>query len=190
MHHFAADMAQMEVGSVAGFIRRAQAIYEENLNAYIKLVLRRPFAKLIVSFCMHVLTSVAQSRISKDYFEGVERLLKTTAPTEVFKNSNFSKSALKKVIKEFNGKDIRKIVDVLFKRVEKHFVESSEKMTSEDSGGVYPDTVLSGVWKACEEELVRITEVSNKRIAQCYSESGLSLEYSVLDVEAAFRRRK
>jgi exocyst complex component 1 len=49
MHYFGADMAQMEVGSVAGFIRRAQVIYQENLNAYIKLILRRPFAKLIVS---------------------------------------------------------------------------------------------------------------------------------------------
>jgi exocyst complex component 1 len=137
---------------------------------------------------MHV--SVTQTRIPKDYFEGVERLLKTTAPTEVSKNSNFGKSALKKVIKEYNAKDIRKIVDVLFKRVEKHFVESSDKMPSDDSGGVNPETVISGVWKACEEELVRLTDVSNKRIAQCYSETGLSLEYSVADVEAAFRRHK
>lgn len=48
MHHFAAEMAQVELGSVATFVRRAEAIYDENLNAYVKLVLRRSFAKLIV----------------------------------------------------------------------------------------------------------------------------------------------
>lgn len=49
MHYFSTEMAQMEVGSVAGFLRSSQAIYEENVGAYVKLVLRRPFAKIIVS---------------------------------------------------------------------------------------------------------------------------------------------
>lgn len=49
MHHFVAEVAQLEVGSVAVFMKRAEAIYEENLNAYVKIVLKRPFAKIIVS---------------------------------------------------------------------------------------------------------------------------------------------
>ena len=48
MHHFVAEMSQLDLGSVAGFLQRAQAIYDENLIAYVKLVLRRPFAKIIV----------------------------------------------------------------------------------------------------------------------------------------------
>lgn len=49
MHHFVAEIAQLEIGSVTVFLRRAESIYEENLSAYVKLVLRRPFSKLIVS---------------------------------------------------------------------------------------------------------------------------------------------
>ena len=49
MHHFIAEMSQLDIGSVAAFLQRAQAIYDENLTAYVKLVLRRPFAKIIVS---------------------------------------------------------------------------------------------------------------------------------------------
>lgn len=49
MHHFVAEIAQLEVGSVSGFMKRAEAIYDENLSAYVKIVLRRPFAKIIVS---------------------------------------------------------------------------------------------------------------------------------------------
>lgn len=125
----------------------------------------------------------------QDYFEGVERLLKTTAPTEIPNNSSYSKSALKKVIKEFTAKDLRKHVDALFKRVEKHFTEASESTTGEVNG-MAAGTVLVGVWKACEDELLRITELFGKRIAQCYQSSGVTLEYTAADVEAAFKRHR
>ncbi|RDB28442.1 Exocyst complex component 1 [Hypsizygus marmoreus] len=172
MHHFVAETSALEVGPVAIFSRRAETIYDENLNAYVKIVLRRPFARII------------------DYFEGVERLLKTTAPTEVANNNIYSKSALRKVVKEYNAKDLRKHVDALFVRVAKHFAEASGKTTTEESGGIAPGTVMVGVWKACEEELLRITELFAKRISQCYGDSGVSLEYAVGDVEAAFRRNR
>jgi hypothetical protein len=48
MHHFVADMTELEIGSVAVFLRRAESIYEENLGSYVKIVMRRPFAKIIV----------------------------------------------------------------------------------------------------------------------------------------------
>jgi hypothetical protein len=48
MHYFVAEMAQIEVGSVSVFVKRAEAIYDENMSAYVKIVLRRPFAKIIV----------------------------------------------------------------------------------------------------------------------------------------------
>jgi exocyst complex component 1 len=119
--------------------------------------------------------------------------LKTTAPTEVASKSTFSKSALKKVVKEYNAKDVRKLVETLFKRVEKHFDEASETTTTQEvssSTGIAPGTVLVGVWKACEEELLRMTEYFNKRISQCYGSSGVTLEYSSADVEAAFKRHR
>lgn len=172
MHHFVAEIRQQEIGSVVAFSKRAEALYDENLNAYVKIVLRRPFAKII------------------DYFEGVERLLKTTAPSEVANNSSYNRSALKKIVKEYNSKDVRKNVDALFKRVEKHFTEASEKATTDEGGGIAPGTVMVGVWKACEEELLRITELFVKRISQCYANSGVTLEYSAADVEAAFKRNR
>ena len=49
MHYFVAEMSQLEIGSVVTFLKKAQALYDENLNAYVKLVLRRSFTKMIVS---------------------------------------------------------------------------------------------------------------------------------------------
>jgi hypothetical protein len=189
MHYFVAEISQLESGSVTGFLKQAEVIYNENLTAYVRIVLRRPFAKLIVGF---PLMSAAPALImaSQEFFDGLERLLKTTAPSEVQKNTNYNKSSLKKVLKEFDGKDVRKHIDVLFRRVEKHFTEAEEKTTKEESSGITPGTVMVGVWKACEEELQRMTESFVTRISQCYIDSGLSLEYSSTDVEAAFKRHR
>jgi hypothetical protein len=190
MHYFIAEMSQLELGSVSGFLREAEAIYNENLHAYIKIVLRRPFAKIMVRTVVFSVNSRLIFTWRKDYFDGVERLLTTTAPTEVSKNNSYNRSQLKKVTKEFDGKDVRKHIDALFKRVEKHFTEAEEKATKEESSGIAPGTVMVGVWKACEEELQRLTETFNKRISQCYADSGVSLEYTSVDVETSFKRHR
>ena len=145
-------------------------------------------------------------------------MLKTTAPTEVQNNSTYSKSALKKVVKEYNAKDVRKHIDVLFKRVEKHFEDDggassnpgglqpgsalpTSKLGSNSSlgldghsngsaGGGAGGVVVAGVWKACEDEVLRITESFQKMIGQCYANSGVSLEYGPADVRDAFKRHK
>lgn len=48
MHYFVAEMGQLQIGAAAVFLRRAETVYDENLNSYVRLVLRRPFAKIIV----------------------------------------------------------------------------------------------------------------------------------------------
>jgi exocyst complex component 1 len=49
MHYFITEITQQDVGNVKSFLRQAQTIYDDNLNAYIKLILRRPLAKILVS---------------------------------------------------------------------------------------------------------------------------------------------
>lgn len=48
MHSFVNDLSQQSLGSVSTYSRRAETIYDENLNAYVKLSLRKPFQKLMV----------------------------------------------------------------------------------------------------------------------------------------------
>ncbi|KAG8814416.1 hypothetical protein FRC17_001136, partial [Serendipita sp. 399] len=64
MHSFVNELSQQSLGSISGFIRRAETIYDENLSAYVRLVLRRPFQKLI------------------DFVEGAEKLLKTMSASD------------------------------------------------------------------------------------------------------------
>lgn len=51
MHYFVAEISQLDVPSLTASSRRAEAIFDENLVAYIKIVFRRPFGKIIVSIC-------------------------------------------------------------------------------------------------------------------------------------------
>lgn len=104
------------------------------------------------------------------------------------KNNTYSRNALKRVLKEYNNKDVRKHIDALLKRTEKHFSETENAGNYATAGGVPPGTVLAGVWKACEEEVLRITELFTKRISQCYADLGLSLEYTSADIQGAFGR--
>lgn len=49
MHYFIGEISQQELGAIQGFLRRAESIYDENLNAYVKLVMRRPMGKILVN---------------------------------------------------------------------------------------------------------------------------------------------
>ncbi|KAJ3575972.1 hypothetical protein NP233_g733 [Leucocoprinus birnbaumii] len=189
MHYFVSETARMEVGSVGSFTKKARAIYDENLNAYVKLLFRRPFGKII------------------DYFEGLERLLRTlSSPTDIATNPTYSKNALRKIIREYTIKDLRKHIDGLYKIVQKHFIDSAAaasaaaasapgNMTSQEKERVAATeesvgrTVLLGVWRTCEEDLVKLTEGWKERLSQCYGEAG-NLEFGVGDVENAFRKHR
>jgi exocyst complex component 1 len=171
MHSFINDLSQQSLGSMAGFIRRAEAIYDENLAAYVRLVLRRPFPKLM------------------DFVDSGEKLLKNQSPSDVASSATHSKAMLKKLLKDNTAKDIKRNIDAMFKRVEKHFAEGDEAAGGGSAAGVaLPGTVLLVVWKACEDELISITERLLKFISTCHKES--SAEYSVADVEAAFRKHR
>lgn len=113
-------------------------------------------------------------------------MLSTSTPLDVSKDSSYNKVALKKVLKDFSGKDVRRYVDAMYKRVEKHFEE-------EGSGGAgdraLPGTITAGVWKACEDELVKATERFRTLMSKCYGGDG-GMEFGVLDVEAAFKKHR
>ena len=114
----------------------------------------------------------------------MERLLQTTAPSEISNNSSYNKSSLKRALKDYTTKDIKRYIDTLYKRVEKHFSTADEETGSVSQ----TDGALPGVWSACEEETVSSAQRFEELINQCYGSSGVSLEFSVTDIKSAFKR--
>jgi hypothetical protein len=122
--------------------------------------------------------------LSQDYFDGVERLLQTTAPSEISNNNSYNRSATKRALKDYGAKDMKRLIDTLYKRVEKHFSAEGDDLGS----AAQSDGALASVWNACEEETVSATQRFEDLVNQCYSSLGISLEFSVSDVKAAFKR--
>jgi len=175
---------------VKAFSKRAESLYDENLSAYVKIVLRRPFAKIHGETCRRIPVIHSLNDFScQDYFDGVERLLKTTAPSEVSSNSGYNRSSLKKIVKEYSGRTCVS-TSTPSSRGSKNTSQKPPRRRLRKRVVHRSWDSMVGVWKACEEELLRMTENFIKRISQCYADSNVTLEYSAADVEAAFKRQR
>ncbi|CAJ0849557.1 20745_t:CDS:10 [Entrophospora sp. SA101] len=142
MHHFYTEIRTRKIHVLDPFMRYARNSYDKHLEAYAKAVIRRP-------------------------------LLRTTAaPEEVGFRLQYSKAALKKVISQLPGKEIRKSLESLYKRVDKHFTEYDE--------------LLQVVWRSIEEEVIRTYERFTLTINKCYPDSNITLEFSMDDLLTYF----
>ncbi|WVQ93808.1 hypothetical protein IAU59_000886 [Kwoniella sp. CBS 9459] len=176
MHQFVEDVSQLNSPALGVYLTRAKGLYEDNLSTYVKLLLRRSFARFM------------------DFFDGIERLMSTTPANEVSLHQSYSRSALKKVLKDNGGKDMRKAIDVISKRVDKHFAADDEDLTSVTSntasGNHHNSQLVQTVWKEITAELMRETKRAQEIIARSYADSNLGLEFGPADVEAACKRAK
>lgn len=89
----------------------------------------------------------------QDFFQGLEQLLRTTSATDIPTSSPYSKSSLKRATSDLRAKDLRKAIEVLYKRVDKHFGDVSISNPSAEHA-----VVIGTVWKAIEDEVVRLSE--------------------------------
>lgn len=173
MHHIIAVFSKQKVPALVTFVAQAREKYTQNLDAYIRLILRRPLSRVLVrclSLSLSLLTkTMLISFYKQDYFQGLEQLLRTTPPTEVSLHSAYTKSALRRTLSDLRAKDLRKAVDALYKRVDKHFGDAS--VTNPSAEHV---VVLKTVWTACEDEMQRLTSVWRGLIEKCYPVSSLT----------------
>lgn len=161
------------------------------MKAYVKMMLRRGFARLMVRFLMLVKADL------QDFFDGVERLSRTTPANEISVHSSYNRSALKKVVKEITAKDMRKAVEAMARRVDKHF-------SDDDSAPGVPvpnhhhhhqndkatQDLINHVWREITSTLVGEINRANEYISKSYSDSGLAIDFSARDIEQACQKAK
>ena len=161
-HHFATSVKDLRIPALSPYVKQASEIYDENLNLYVRLVLRRPLAR------------------HYDFFQGLEQVLRTTPPSEVGVHATFTKSACKRVAGSMGPKDLRKAVETLAKRVEKHFGEGMPAGEAAE--------VCANVWRACGDEAARCANTWQALIGKCYA--SVTLDFTETDVRDAFSRSK
>ncbi|RUS25748.1 exocyst complex component Sec3-domain-containing protein [Jimgerdemannia flammicorona] len=117
---------------------------------------------------VHIMTIGRWQYRVDEFFEGVDNAIKTAAPEEVGYQMAYNKAQLRKVLSQFPAKEIKKSLENLYKRVDKHF--------SEEEG------LLQVVWRGIQEEFIQQHEKMEFLIRKCYPETGMQLEFTIQDL--------
>jgi hypothetical protein len=128
-------------------------MYDTNLEIYCKLAIKRPLGKLY------------------EFFEGVEGLLKTRPAEEINYHLQYSKQAIKALIRKYPGKEVKKALEQLYSKVEKHFSHEG---------------LLQVAWRGIQEAFYKQLRRYDELMGKCYPEANIKMEFSLDEVLAFF----
>ncbi|KKA29267.1 hypothetical protein TD95_004296 [Thielaviopsis punctulata] len=113
--YFIEEIGETNIDIIEDKKREASGEYTKHLDLYLNAVMRRPLGKLL------------------DYLENVEAQLQALkAADKIALQPSNSKAVFNKILSSYDSKEVRKGIELLRKRVEKHFGESEDK---ENLGG-------------------------------------------------------
>eukprot|EP00058_Branchiostoma_floridae_P002295 XP_002587783.1 hypothetical protein BRAFLDRAFT_92228 [Branchiostoma floridae] len=146
-----AVFARLKITCLESEKKEARHKYKQHLNAYVINWLGHPMEKL------------------NHFFEGIEaRVAQGVKAEEVGYQLAFSKQELRKVIKEYPMKEVKKGLESLYKKVEKHLCEE--------------ENLNQVVWRSMQEEFISQYKHFEDLIKRCYPESGITLEFTITDI--------
>ncbi|KAL8709135.1 MAG: hypothetical protein Q9225_007495 [Loekoesia sp. 1 TL-2023] len=165
MNHYIEEVYAKDNPVLLEWKEQAQLEMAEHMELYLAAVLRRPLGKLL------------------DFIESAETQLKDLQqdqpPQVVAAKASHSRSVFKKVLSSYDAKEIRKGIDALKKRVEKHFGEADDVSISRG--------LVATVLRECEGRYLGIGERTRRLVREVY-ESSVEVEWRDEDVGNAFRR--
>uniref|UniRef100_H0WT03 Exocyst complex component 1 n=1 Tax=Otolemur garnettii TaxID=30611 RepID=H0WT03_OTOGA len=150
-HHIFATLSRLKISCLEAEKKEAKQKYTDHLQSYVIYSLGQPLEKL------------------NHFFEGVEaRVAQGIREEEVSYQLAFNKQELRKVIKEYPGKEVKKGLDNLYKKVDKHLCEE--------------ENLLQVVWHSMQDEFIRQYKHFEGLIARCYPGSGVTMEFTIQDI--------
>ncbi|XP_034149715.1 exocyst complex component 1 isoform X2 [Esox lucius] len=150
-HHIFSTLSHLKISCLETERREAKHKYTDHLQSYVINSLGQPLEKL------------------NHFFEGVEaRVAQGVREEEVSYQLAFNKQELRKVIKEYPGKEVKKGLDNLYKKVDKHLCEE--------------ESLLQVVWHSMQDEFIRQYKHFEGLIGRCYPGSGITMEFTIGDM--------
>lgn len=125
----------------------------------------------------------ANQPCTQDFVESSETLLTQNLPgSSIAARPSHSRSSTKKLLATHDAKEIRRGIDTLRKRIEKHFGEADEEQLSRQLVGL--------VCKECERRYELVLERLQRVCRDLYKdeEKGVEIDWSREDVRAGFKR--
>ncbi|CAH8851777.1 unnamed protein product [Trichobilharzia szidati] len=154
-HRLCDILRRLKMSGLDEYRQDAKNRYTLALQEYTKNCMGRPLEKLA------------------SFFENVQSALEAGVRPEVVSYQfAFSKQELRKVIKEYPGKEVKRGLESLCKKVEKHL---------SDEENLFPV-----VWRSIQTEFMTQCLRFSNLIQQCYPDSGICLEFTVNDLQNYF----
>ncbi|PYH79894.1 exocyst complex component Sec3 [Aspergillus uvarum CBS 121591] len=162
MNHYVEEVGIRDLLVLERWHARAQQDMQEHLKLYLDSVIHRPLGKLL------------------EFVESVENLLASGMnPADIASRPSHSRSVAKKVMAAYDGKEVRRGIEGLKKRVEKHFGDA-------DDPGLSRSLVLK-VLRECEGRYEEAYD-RTRRIIDTVYEGQLELEWRKEEAAAMFQR--
>ncbi|KAK5987736.1 Exocyst complex component 1-like protein [Cladobotryum mycophilum] len=161
MNHFLEETDTRGLEVLEEWKEQANTEYHEHMGLYLNAVMRRPLGKLL------------------DHLENIEAQLQTgkSAMTIARQPSN-SKAIFSKILGSYDSKEVRKGIEALRKRVEKHFGDADDPTLSRG--------LVVKVSKECEEFYADVEGRIGRVTTDVYG-GDVPFEWPRVDVKAAFR---
>ncbi|NXA12874.1 EXOC1 protein, partial [Sapayoa aenigma] len=154
-HHIHCFLCQKNIQCLEDKKREAKQRYSEHMEKYVIKYLGQPLEKL------------------NHFFEGVKaRLAQGVKEEEVSFQLAFSKQELRKVMEKYPGKEVKRALETLYRKIHKHL--SPE------------ENLLPVVWLSMEREFIRQYQEFEDLIQRCYAGSGIAMDFSMEDLLSYF----
>ncbi|XP_033111191.1 exocyst complex component 1-like isoform X2 [Anneissia japonica] len=150
-HHLHGVLSRLKITCLENEKREAKQKYQEHIQAYVTTYLGRPMEKL------------------NHFFEGVQTLVtQGVKEEEVGFQMAYNKQELRKLIREYTTKEVKKGLDNLYKKVEKTLCEE--------------ESLLQVVWRSMQQEFIHQYNHIQNLIKRCYPGANLTLEFTIDEV--------
>ncbi|XP_029188068.2 exocyst complex component 1-like isoform X2 [Acropora millepora] len=154
-HHLFRVLSRLKILCLENEKRDAKKKYLDSQKMYVNTMLGRPMEKLNI------------------FFEGVQECIAAgVKEDEVGYQLAFSKQELRKCIKEYPAKELKKGLEQLYKKVEKHLCEE--------------ENLLQVVWHSMQDEFLQQHKTFDDLIQRCYPGSMINLEVTINDILSFF----
>ncbi|XP_032671124.1 exocyst complex component 1 [Odontomachus brunneus] len=150
-HHLYDLLSQLKISVLDHERKEAKQKYQDALRAYVTQYFGRPLEKLNL------------------FFEGVQAKVGAgVKESEVSYQMAFSKQELRRVVKEYPAREVKKGLENLYRKVEKHLCEE--------------ENLLQVVWREMQNEFIAQYRNIEELIQRCYPDSMVTLEFTIQDI--------
>ena len=165
MNHYLEEVDSRSNPVLEEWKENAAREMEEHMSLYLGAVIRRPLGKLL------------------DYLESTESLMLSRQPgeavTRISGMPSHSKSTFKKILAGYDSKEIRRGIETLKKRVEKHFGDADDPGLSRG--------LVAKVQQNCEKYYEKV-EDRILTVSRDIYDGEVIAEWTRADITTAFRR--